>query len=133
MKKKNLLVLMCLFMAMLCTTTFTSCSDDDDDDSSPASLVGTWKSVSGSMGDIEFPFDDKDYMLLVITDKTITDKTFTDGAEETSETSTFDYTVKGNTIYAGSEKYADFSISGSNLTLTYSEMGVTVKTVYKRQ
>ncbi len=120
-------------MAMLCTTTFTSCSDDDDDDSSPASLVGTWKSVSGSMNGLEYPFDDKDYMLLVITDKTITDKTFTDGAEETSETSTFDYTVKGNTIYAGSEKYADFSISGSNLTLTYSEMGVTVKTVYKRQ
>ena len=120
-------------MAMLCTTTFTSCSDDDDDDSSPASLVGTWKSVSGSMGDIEFPFDDQDYMLLVITDKTITDKTFTDGAEETSETTTFNYTVKGNTIYAEGEKYADFSISGSNLTLTSSEMGVTVKTVYKRQ
>ena len=125
--------MLCLFMAMLCTTTITSCSDDDDDDSSPASLVGTWKSVSGSMGEIEFPFDDKDYMLLEITDKTITDKSFSQGVEETSQTTTFNYTIKGNTIYAEGEKYAEFSLSGNTLTLSSSELGVVVKTVYKRQ
>lgn len=132
MKKFNLMFFLCLFMAVVCTTT-TSCKDDDDDDDSPASLVGTWKAVSGSFSGVDFEYDDQDYELMIFTDKTLTTKSFTDGKEETSETSTFNYSVSGNKLLCEGETYGTFTLSGNTLTLTQSLLGAEVKTVYKRQ
>ena len=132
MKKLNVLFLLCLFMTVICTTT--SCSKDDDgNDNSPASIVGTWKSVSASFGSVTFDYDDQAYMLLEITDTKITDKTFDKGSEVTEETTSFNYTLNGDKIMNGNEMYAQYSLSGNTLTLTRTELGITGTVVYKRQ
>ncbi len=132
MKKKNLLVLMCLFMAMLCTTTFTSCSDDDDDNS-PSGLIGKWKSVSADMDGFKIEYNDQMYMTMDITDKTITSKSFTNGVEETSETDSFSYSIKGNKIVASDGDETEFSLNGDKLTLIYTDEDGTLTIVFQRQ
>lgn len=132
MKKKNLLVLMCLFMAMLCTTTFTSCSDDDDDNS-PSGLIGKWKSVSADMDGYKIEYNDQMYMTMDITDKTITSKSFTNGVEETSETETSTYKIEGNKIIDADGDSMEYSLSGNTLNLTWTDEEGTLKIVFKRQ
>ena len=131
MEKRNLLLMLCLFMAMLCSTTVTSCSDDDED-TSPNALIGKWKSVSATMDGFSFSYDDQMYMTIDITSTTMTTKSFTNGVEETSETESFSYKVKGNKIVSDGQEN-EFVLEGDKLTITFVDEEGTMIIVFKRQ
>jgi hypothetical protein len=133
MKKRLIFSLMALFMLSM---TFVSCGDDDDDDKGGASLVGTWKAVSGTYVEDgkthNYNFSDEFYITMVFTDKTVT-TTASDGKD--TDTDTRSYTLSGNKIVIpGDEGVSTYSLSGDTLTITitYDDGGNEVIT-FKRQ